>query len=48
MPRTAAEKRAIFCELHTSDCFVLPNPWDVGLDGTLIHGTSGAPVPDCT
>ncbi len=30
MPRTAAEKRAIFRELHTSGCFVLPNPWDIG------------------
>lgn len=30
MPRTVAEKRAIFRELHTSGCFVLPNPWDVG------------------
>lgn len=48
MPRTAAEKRAIFRELHTSNCFVLPSPWDVALDGTLIQGTFGARVPDCT
>jgi 2-methylisocitrate lyase-like PEP mutase family enzyme len=30
MPRTTAEKRAIFRELHASGCFVLPNPWDIG------------------
>ncbi|MBN3804488.1 isocitrate lyase/phosphoenolpyruvate mutase family protein [Paraburkholderia sp. Ac-20336] len=30
MPRTAAEKRAAFRALHTSGCFVLPNPWDAG------------------
>lgn len=30
MPRTIAEKRAIFRELHTSGCFIIPNPWDVG------------------
>ncbi|WP_233837059.1 isocitrate lyase/PEP mutase family protein [Paraburkholderia sp. ZP32-5] len=30
MPRTVAEKRAAFRALHTSGCFVLPNPWDVG------------------
>lgn len=30
MPRTVAEKRAIFRELHASGCFVLPNPWDAG------------------
>jgi 2-methylisocitrate lyase-like PEP mutase family enzyme len=30
MPRTVAEKRAIFRELHMSGCFVLPNPWDIG------------------
>ncbi|MGF6540910.1 isocitrate lyase/PEP mutase family protein [Paraburkholderia youngii] len=30
MPRTAAEKRAAFRALHSSGCFVLPNPWDVG------------------
>jgi 2-methylisocitrate lyase-like PEP mutase family enzyme len=30
MPRTIAEKRAAFRAMHTSGCFVLPNPWDVG------------------
>ncbi|KAA1011579.1 isocitrate lyase/phosphoenolpyruvate mutase family protein [Paraburkholderia panacisoli] len=30
MPRTIAEKRAAFRALHTSGCFVLPNPWDAG------------------
>lgn len=30
MPRSTAEKRAIFRELHISGCFVLPNPWDIG------------------
>ncbi|HXT07516.1 MAG TPA: isocitrate lyase/phosphoenolpyruvate mutase family protein [Roseiarcus sp.] len=30
MPKTAAEKRAAFRELHRAGCFVLPNPWDVG------------------
>ncbi|SMG60756.1 isocitrate lyase/PEP mutase family protein [Paraburkholderia susongensis] len=30
MPRNAAEKRAAFRALHTSGCFVLPNPWDAG------------------
>ncbi|MGF6595608.1 2-methylisocitrate lyase-like PEP mutase family enzyme [Paraburkholderia sp. GAS448] len=30
MPRTIAEKRAVFRELHASGCFVLPNPWDIG------------------
>jgi 2-methylisocitrate lyase-like PEP mutase family enzyme len=30
MSRTVAEKRAAFRALHTSGCFVLPNPWDVG------------------
>lgn len=30
MPRTAAEKRADFRALHSSGCFVLPNPWDAG------------------
>jgi methylisocitrate lyase len=27
---TAAEKRAVFHNLHESGCFVMPNPWDVG------------------
>jgi 2-methylisocitrate lyase-like PEP mutase family enzyme len=30
MPRTIAEKRAAFRAMHTSGCFVLPNPWDAG------------------
>ena len=30
MPRTVAEKRAAFRAMHTSGCFMLPNPWDVG------------------
>ncbi|GAB7533928.1 isocitrate lyase/PEP mutase family protein [Burkholderia sp. 3C] len=30
MPRTIAERRAAFRELHASGCFLLPNPWDAG------------------
>ncbi|HEY4350250.1 MAG TPA: isocitrate lyase/phosphoenolpyruvate mutase family protein [Paraburkholderia sp.] len=30
MSRTTAEKRAAFRALHTSGCFILPNPWDAG------------------
>lgn len=30
MSRTVTEKRAAFKALHTSGCFVLPNPWDAG------------------
>jgi 2-methylisocitrate lyase-like PEP mutase family enzyme len=31
MPRpSVADKRRAFRELHTSGCFVIPNPWDVG------------------
>lgn len=30
MSRTIAEKRAAFRALHTSGCFVLPNPWNAG------------------
>jgi 2-methylisocitrate lyase-like PEP mutase family enzyme len=30
MTRTVAEKRAAFRALHSSGCFVLPNPWDAG------------------
>ena len=30
MPRTIAEKRAAFRAMHTSGCFILPNPWDTG------------------
>src|SRR5579872_6027909 len=31
MTLTVAEKRARFAELHVgAECFVIPNPWDVG------------------
>lgn len=30
-----SEKRAAFRELHQSDCFVLPNPWDAGSAAAL-------------
>lgn len=30
MRPSIADKRARFRQLHTSGCFVLPNPWDVG------------------
>jgi 2-methylisocitrate lyase-like PEP mutase family enzyme len=30
MSRTPAEKRAAFRALHTSGCFMLPNPWNAG------------------
>ncbi|ASW01717.1 isocitrate lyase/PEP mutase family protein [Paraburkholderia aromaticivorans] len=30
MSRTVVEKRAAFKALHSSGCFVLPNPWDAG------------------
>jgi 2-methylisocitrate lyase-like PEP mutase family enzyme len=30
MPATISEKRAAFRALHTSGCFMLPNPWDAG------------------
>lgn len=30
MTRTVVEKRAAFKALHSSGCFVLPNPWDAG------------------
>lgn len=30
MTRIHAERRAAFRALHTSGCFVLPNPWDTG------------------
>jgi len=29
-PRAVAERRRQFRSLHTSGCFVIPNPWDVG------------------
>jgi len=34
---TVAEKRRTFRELHTSACFVLPNPWDIGSARYLQH-----------
>lgn len=37
MLRTVAEKRAAFRALHTSGCFMLPNPWDPGSAGYLQH-----------
>jgi 2-methylisocitrate lyase-like PEP mutase family enzyme len=35
--RTVADKRASFRALHEQDCFVLPNPWDVGGARMLEH-----------
>jgi 2-methylisocitrate lyase-like PEP mutase family enzyme len=35
--RTIQQKRADFRELHKSDCFVLPNPWDVGTARMFQH-----------
>lgn len=37
MPRSIAEKRAAFRELHLAGCFVIPNPWDVGSARYLEH-----------
>lgn len=37
MPRSIAEKRALFRELHLAGCFVVPNPWDVGSARYLEH-----------
>ncbi|QDX22409.1 isocitrate lyase/phosphoenolpyruvate mutase family protein [Pandoraea pnomenusa] len=37
MPRSIAEKRALFRELHLAGCFVIPNPWDVGSARYLEH-----------
>jgi 2-methylisocitrate lyase-like PEP mutase family enzyme len=34
---TVPEKRALFRSLHQSDCFVIPNPWDVGSALYLEH-----------
>lgn len=34
---TIAEKRAAFCKLHESGCFVLPNPWDIGTARYAAH-----------
>ena len=28
--RSASERRSAFRQLHSSGCFILPNPWDVG------------------
>src|SRR3984893_5182580 len=30
MPITTAKERAVFRKIHQSECFVLPNPYDVG------------------
>lgn len=32
-----SDKRAAFRKLHESDCFVIPNPWDVGTARYLAH-----------
>ena len=32
-----AARRAAFCKLHESGCFVIPNPWDVGTARYLRH-----------
>lgn len=37
MTRTLADKRAAFRALHSSGCFVLPNPWDIGSARMLQH-----------
>ena len=37
MPATSAEKRATFCKMHESGCFILPNPHDVGSARALAH-----------
>ncbi|MBN4667480.1 isocitrate lyase/phosphoenolpyruvate mutase family protein [Pandoraea nosoerga] len=37
MPRSTAEKRAAFRELHLAGCFVIPNPWDAGSAKYLEH-----------
>jgi 2-methylisocitrate lyase-like PEP mutase family enzyme len=37
MPISTADKRAAFRALHTSGCFVLPNPFDVGSARYLAH-----------
>ncbi len=34
---TTADKRATFHTLHTSGCFAIPNPWDVGSALALQH-----------
>lgn len=35
--RSVAERRAAFRKLHESECFALPNPWDVGSARLLQH-----------
>src|SRR5450432_815730 len=37
MPVTTAEKRATFRKMHESDCFAIPNPYDVGSALALQH-----------
>ena len=37
MTKSPAEKRAAFCRMHVSGCFVMPNPWDVGSARALAH-----------
>jgi 2-methylisocitrate lyase-like PEP mutase family enzyme len=37
MPVTLTDKRAAFRKLHEKDCFVLPNPFDVGTAKALQH-----------
>ena len=34
---TIAERRQTFRELHRSDCFAIPNPWDIGSARYLQH-----------
>src|SRR3954467_10713940 len=35
--RSIAERRDRFRQLHERDCFVLPNPWDIGSAKYLEH-----------
>ncbi|HEX6628824.1 MAG TPA: isocitrate lyase/phosphoenolpyruvate mutase family protein [Gemmatimonadaceae bacterium] len=35
--RSVGELRAAFRQLHTSGCFILPNPWDVGSARLMQH-----------
>ena len=37
MPVTPADKRTTFRQMHESECFVLPNPWDIGSAKALQH-----------
>lgn len=37
MASTTAEKRAAFRALHETECFLLPNPWDVGSARMMQH-----------